>query len=279
MARARNIKPGFFTNEELVELPFSTRLLFIGLWTVADREGRLEDRPKRIKMDLFPADSIDIDAALNELQASGFLLRYTVKGTRYIQVLAFKKHQNPHKDERASTIPAPEEADEESKGDEDAPCEHGASTVQAPEPHGGNLADSLIPDSPNPDSPKPDKKTPVAASADVVAVFDYWRLAMGHSAAKLDKKRRNAIGNRLSDGYTVGDLCRAVDGCKLSPHHMGQNESKTVYDDIELICRDGPKVDGFLKRATQGAPSTQTAAQQQTISNLQRYLDRRGNGA
>ena len=31
MARARNIKPGFFTNDELVELPFATRLLFIGL--------------------------------------------------------------------------------------------------------------------------------------------------------------------------------------------------------------------------------------------------------
>ena len=55
MARARNIKPGFFLNEELVELPFSTRLLFIGLWTLADRDGRMEDKPKRIKMSLFPA--------------------------------------------------------------------------------------------------------------------------------------------------------------------------------------------------------------------------------
>jgi hypothetical protein len=50
MARARNIKPAFFKNEQLVELGMSTRLLFIGLWCLADREGRLEDRPKRIKM-------------------------------------------------------------------------------------------------------------------------------------------------------------------------------------------------------------------------------------
>lgn len=278
MARARNIKPAFFTNEELVELPFSTRLLFIGLWTIADREGRFEDRPKRIKMDLFPADDLNIDAALCELQASGFLRRYTVDGVRYVQVLAFKKHQNPHKDERASTIPAPEAAEPESKNEEEAQCKHHASTVQALEEQCGNPADSPIPYSLIPDSPKPEKKPPVAASADVVAVFDYWRIAMGHAAAKLDKKRSKAIGARLSDGYTVADICRAVDGCKLSPHHMGQNESKTVYDDIELICRDGPKLDGFLKRAAQGPASTQSAAQQQTINNLQRYLDRRGNG-
>ena len=54
MARARNIKPGFFKNELLAEMPPETRLLFMGLWCLADREGRFEDRPKKIKMELFP---------------------------------------------------------------------------------------------------------------------------------------------------------------------------------------------------------------------------------
>lgn len=147
MARARNIKFGFFKNEELVELSFGTRLLFIGLWTLADREGRLEDRPKRIKMELFPADNLDVDEALCELEKSGFVIRYQANDARYIQVCNFKKHQNPHKDERPSTIPAP--------------CEHRASTVQAPCKHDGNRADSLNPDSPIPES----QKTPTAAVA------------------------------------------------------------------------------------------------------------------
>jgi len=138
MARARNIKPGFFTNEELVELPFATRLLFIGLWTLADREGRLEDKPKRIKMHLFPADEIDVDKALCDLQTSGFLTRYEVDGARYIQVLAFRKHQNPHRDEKPSSIPP--------QGG------HGTSTVQAQCEHGANPADSPIPDSPIPET-------------------------------------------------------------------------------------------------------------------------------
>ena len=52
MARARNLKPSFFTNDKLAELHPLGRLLFAGLWTIADREGRLEDRPKRIKTDV-----------------------------------------------------------------------------------------------------------------------------------------------------------------------------------------------------------------------------------
>ena len=105
MARARNIKPSFFINEELVECDFSTRLLFIGLWTLADREGKLEDKPKKIKMALFPSDNINVDELLNELKKHGFIERYEFEGNQYIQVVAFKKHQNPHRDEKPSIIP------------------------------------------------------------------------------------------------------------------------------------------------------------------------------
>ena len=52
MARARSLKPGFFRNADLVELPMEARLMFAGLWVLADREGRLEDRPKQIKIDI-----------------------------------------------------------------------------------------------------------------------------------------------------------------------------------------------------------------------------------
>lgn len=106
MARARSIKPGFFTNDSLVELSFSTRLLFIGLWTIADKEGRLLDRPKKIKMEVFPADDVDCDAGLTLLAGSGFLTRYEVAGVRYIQISNWKKHQSPHIKEANSSIPA-----------------------------------------------------------------------------------------------------------------------------------------------------------------------------
>ena len=62
MARSRNIKPGFFKNELLAELPFEYRILLQGLWCQADRDGLLEARPKRLKAEIFPYDDVDVDA-------------------------------------------------------------------------------------------------------------------------------------------------------------------------------------------------------------------------
>src|SRR5690606_392135 len=110
MARSRLIKPGFFKNEYLVALPMATRLLFAGLWTLADKEGRLEDRPLRIKMEIFPADDIDVDAALNELASAPepFIIRYESQGVRIIEVVNWHQHQKPHHQEKDSVLPSSE---------------------------------------------------------------------------------------------------------------------------------------------------------------------------
>lgn len=110
MARARNIKPGFFANDELAECSPMARLLFIGLWTLADREGRLEDRPKRIKGLIFPFDDCAIVDLLDELAAAGFIVRYEHSGRNYLCIPTFGKHQRPHANEQASTIPPPDKA-------------------------------------------------------------------------------------------------------------------------------------------------------------------------
>jgi hypothetical protein len=105
MARSRNIKPGFFSNDELVELPFEFRLLFIGLWTIADREGRLVDRPKKIRMEIFPSDVVDCDTGLKELETRGFISRYGVDDVAVIEITNFARHQAPHSTEKDSSLP------------------------------------------------------------------------------------------------------------------------------------------------------------------------------
>lgn len=105
MARARNIKPGLFSNELLVELPAFDRLAFIGLWCLADREGRLEDRVKRIKIELFPCDDYEVEEGLARLAAAGFISRYQVAGFSVIEIINFQKHQSPHGSEKDSTLP------------------------------------------------------------------------------------------------------------------------------------------------------------------------------
>lgn len=114
MARARNIKPSLFKNEVLgVADPLYT-LLFEGLWVLADREGRLEDRPLRIKAEVFPyRDGINMEQMLGWLQAQGFIRRYVANGVRCIVILNFAKHQNPHKNESESELPSPDSATEE----------------------------------------------------------------------------------------------------------------------------------------------------------------------
>lgn len=109
MARSRLLKPEFFENETLAELPFQTRLCFAGLWTLADREGRLKDRPKRIGAKLFPYDEVDIEAMLDALAAKGFIDRYQANGTDVIAIPTFLEHQSPHVRENPSVLPARDE--------------------------------------------------------------------------------------------------------------------------------------------------------------------------
>ncbi len=108
MARARNIKPGYFTNDDLGECDPLARILFAGLWCWADREGRLEDRPKKIKAEILPYDRCDVDKLLSQLADRKFINRYGREGSKYIQISNFQRHQNPHVKEQASSIPPPE---------------------------------------------------------------------------------------------------------------------------------------------------------------------------
>jgi hypothetical protein len=211
MARSRNIKPGFFLNDQLAEVEPLGRLLFAGLWTVADREGRLEDRPKRIKVEVLPYDNCDVDHLLDELHKRNFIKRYEVDGKRYIQITNWHKHQNPHCKEKKSTIPAPDlhgaktvqgqikenDAEQlepspqktikpkplENTDQIEAQEKHSSSTVQEPEMHITNPADSfnLIPDSLNliPSSSDTQKSEVVDDDEKMQKIIDYYCVAKG----------------------------------------------------------------------------------------------------
>jgi hypothetical protein len=113
--RARNLKPGLFQNEILGNADPLLTILFEGLWCMADRAGRLEDKPLKICASVFPyrrkLKEKHVDDLLWWLDEHGFIARYqicektTVVSTHlYIEVLEFAKHQSPHKDERVSKI-------------------------------------------------------------------------------------------------------------------------------------------------------------------------------
>lgn len=133
MPRSRNIKPGFFANDELADCQPLTRLLFIGLWTIADRNGVLEDKPRKIKAQVLPYDECDIEKLLAELIKAGFLIRFQTEGQDYLHVENFKRHQNPHQKEE-SRFPDPPIEQALDKPD--------TSTRQASDEHASSPADS-----------------------------------------------------------------------------------------------------------------------------------------
>lgn len=284
MARARNIKPAFFKNEFLATKSPEVQLLFIALWTLADREGRLEDRPLRIKAEVFPYTNVDVDAGLNELagissefQDLPFIIRYQVGGRRYIQIVNWSKHQNPHQKELASTIPGcPEPAPNQSGASlVPAPNQHQTDTEPAPNQHKSGRADSLnlIPDSPSlvtdslssdspspqpvasatntvPPEPKPgDEPRPTAKrvgvsnddAVDVVACV-FARYQHYHPNARLTTDRVKLIKARLKEGHSPETLCEAIDGLHVSPFHLGENDRNTKYLDLEHAMRNGAQV-------------------------------------
>jgi hypothetical protein len=96
MARIRTIKPEFFEDESLAKLPPHDRLLFIGIWLIADKNGILEDRPTWIKAKVFPyenGDTVDVSRMLPRLVSGRYLIRYTAEGRNLIAVRNFTKHQ------------------------------------------------------------------------------------------------------------------------------------------------------------------------------------------
>ena len=96
MARIRTVKPEFFEDEKLASLPAHDRLLFIGMWLLADKNGILEDRPTWIKAKVFPYENgaaVDVAQMLTRLVSGRYLIRYTVDGRNLIAVRNFTKHQ------------------------------------------------------------------------------------------------------------------------------------------------------------------------------------------
>lgn len=97
MARIRTIKPEFWVDDVMADLDPITRLLYIGLWNFVDDEGFIEYSPRRIKMQVFPGNDYDVEAALLQLLRAERVGEFFSDQGRLLQVLRFQDHQRvPH---------------------------------------------------------------------------------------------------------------------------------------------------------------------------------------
>jgi len=252
VARIRSIKPNFARHEKLQELETShchlkPMLVFACLWTVCDREGRFEWRPKQLKLDILPFIEFDLSATLELLREHDFVRKYTAGGKVYGYIPTWLDHQCPNIKESASRIPDPPE--------------HHASTVQAradsvngTEPARGEKIKEVEKEKELNISATPvivDLKTPEEYEQEqkrekeiIDAAFRHYCIATKRNSAtyKLTPYRRKVGMSRLHDclKLTKGDydkaaalLCVAIDNLARSDWHMGRDPASRgkVYCD------------------------------------------------
>lgn len=111
--RIRTIKPDFFNHEELYDLEQETklpiRIAFAGLWCAADRAGRFDWRPRKLKSQILPYDELDFSRVLDALTTRGFIQKYVCQSVPYGHIPSFLDHQVINNREKESTRPNPNE--------------------------------------------------------------------------------------------------------------------------------------------------------------------------
>lgn len=256
MGRLRTLKPEFFTHESLCELGALHRLLYAGLWCYADREGRLEDRPRYLKTVILPYDNCDVDAMLADLEHRGFIVRYEAGEKSCIAIPAFHRHQRPHPKERPSELPPPP-VGAFSGGPRLATPPQGTAITHAAEMPGKGTT------KPRKSTVEPGKDQheqcglgdlglgdlgggdlralPVTEHevATVLTVYEYFRENFHRRQLTPSAEERDAILARLREGYDATDQRQAIDGLRNSTWHRkrGFNALRYALADRDTVER------------------------------------------
>lgn len=233
MARARGIKPGLYKNEDLAECSIWARYIFPGLWMLADREGRLEDRPKRIKGELLPFDNQDAEPLLVELASAGFIRRYQNKDGSFIQISKFLSHQSPHYSEKPSVI-KPQDSEKTKV------------IKRGSQPPSSLTASSLIPDCPTSLSLTPDSGLPKKTSDALHAPGRTIPVWEAYSQAYKARHGAEPTRNRKVNGLLASFLERvpieeAPAIAAFFVQHNGRLYVNSMHA-IDLLLRDAEKL-------------------------------------
>ena len=285
MARIRTIKPEFFKHEDMFDAEKETglplRLAFAGLWTVCDREGRFEWRPRAIKTDVLPYDDVDFSRVLDALATRGFVVRYRVDGKDYGFVPGFSRHQVINGRESESKIPEPDQyadiveySTRERRVNDASPTRHDLARGEREGKGKGKGREgedgSYDPLSSGDDDCLPDDPPSDEIQQAVDAYNDAAQQAGWPQVQKLTPARRSAIKARLKDAGGIDGWMFALGKARASPHLCGQNDRgwTASFDFLTRQSSFAKLMEGNYDRST-ARNSRQTAADEA----LRRRLD------
>ena len=273
MPRIRAIHPRAPQDDDVASMSLAARYLWAYLPCHADREGRMEERPLMLKGEVFPADAVDVAALLTEMEERRFIIRYRASnGRRLVQIRNFRAYQRPDHRERTSALQAPEgwedvghnpgkgiPLSDETQGKvgqnpgKATECNVSSSIAAGQDRSGTPVLRYSGPDLNNVDHPKkrvcpaeagPLTLLPDAAGespeAETVRKVNAHYLTHHPKASKIlnpGGKEWRHIRDRLREGRTVDELCRAIDGYHADRWHM---ENRQLG--LELIMRTASHV-------------------------------------
>lgn len=236
MARQRFIWPEIWKDPTFGKLTPEEQIMFVGLFSIADDEGRTVADPLYLRGELFTykeftaeqvrtlRDSVAVKMASVQL--------YRIGTVEYITLLKWSEYQTP-KYPKPSKIPPPPDV-ETSASNTGSDVGEQPETLNSPGWVGlGREGMGRVLTIP----------TPEKGSADVLRVYEHWRLKRNRTRAnyaKVSPKRADKIKARLRE-FSADDLCTAIDCIDHDPW-----ADRHLHDDIPLIFRSREQVERFL---------------------------------
>jgi hypothetical protein len=219
MARQRMHKPELITHVPFIECSVSAQLLLILLENFCDDNGNHSAHMKSIKAQVFPAHDFtlsDVKGFIDELINNELLIEYEVDNKRYYHINGWNIDGSP----LHQTINRPQPSD--------TPIFDHSLIVHAQVTEQSRVSkDKLSKDKLSKDN--------ICVQDDVRNVYEYWGDVWGHPRMKMNEKEHTCHIREALKIYTVKDCYDAIDGARLTPHNLGQNENGMVYDGLHII--------------------------------------------
>lgn len=262
MARIRTLKPSVWRDKAFCSVSRDARLLFIGLISNADDEGRFEADPELLRAAIYPRDGFgatpdtqlfgsagdaDVDVWLAELESVDLVRLWTVRGERFGDLPGWLNHQRiqrptpsviPDIARQSRNVPEndsptlfPGDSDTSPRGLREASVTEGDKEKERVSVVGANAP------------PTSSSRRSTVRQSDGLRVWEAY--AAHHPRAVLTPKRRSLIRQRIAEGYTPDRLVAAIHGNHVDAFANGDNDRRTSYHDLELILRDAARIERY----------------------------------
>jgi hypothetical protein len=241
------LKPEFFADEKVNAVSRDARYLTIGLITRADDRGRQQHMEQAILGHVYPAGDVPVKQLakwLGEIVEVGIAWSYQHGPFSYLWLPQFWRHQKINRPSESELPPHPQDPLKDVPITEAIKVFRGESFTESlnedlTPPRAGARSVPFLND---------DKGEVEIDARDATRdLFAYWQEKCNHPQARLSADRRGKIQARLREERTPEEIRAAIDGASRAAY---VSDAGDKFDDIELICRNGSKLESFIGRAT-----------------------------